>query len=361
VILAAVLSPALPAAAAPQADHAVYLPLVQRSVTRHPQAELLRLVARRGFAGVGDECGWDAGVLALGWGEMWQTTGDLQYWLWLQGWLDGCLSRGAAIAHVNDIPLAYAAVVIQERSPRPQYAALAAAGADYLFHTAPRTQDGTLIHLAGMVWDDTLIVVIPFLLEMWAYTGEAQYLDEAVAQVQGHAAHLQDPATSLYHHAWTEATNAYSGPAYWGRGNGWTLWAQAAVLAALPPADARRPALIAAFQRHAAALSGIQAADGRWHTVVTRSDFYPETSATALISAGLLLAAAHGLVEGSLLAAAQAGGSATWRQVLADGTVGGVSGPTGPMEDENAYNMIGVEEFTLYGQGVVLLVGAAGV
>ena len=159
---------------------------------------------RSRFAGVGDECGWDAGVLALGWAKLWQAAGDEQYFRWLQQWLDGCLGRGAAIAHVNDIPLAYAAAVLQARAPRPAYAALIAAGADYLFHQAPRTQDGALIHLSGMLWDDTLIVVIPFLLEMWQSTGEAQYLDEAVLQVQTHAAHLQDPITGLYHHAWME-------------------------------------------------------------------------------------------------------------------------------------------------------------
>ena len=245
-----------------------------------------------------------------------------------------------------------------------------AAGADYLFDKAPRTQDGTLIHLGDMVWDDTLIVVIPFLLEMWQSTGEAHYLDEAVAQMQGHAAHLQDPATGLYHHAWAEAADAYTGPSYWGRGNGWALWAQAAVLAALPPADVRRPPLLAAFRRHAAALAAVQSADqpadqpadpsaaGQWRTVVTRPDFYAETSATALISAGLLLAAAHGLDAGTLLTPAQAGAAATWRQVSADGTVRGVSGPTGPMQEEEAYNRIPVADFTLYGQGFVLLVGA---
>ncbi len=397
LFVAAILVAALPANAAPQEDHAVYLPLVQRNVTPHPQADLLRRVAERGAAGAGDECGWEAGVLALGWGELWQATGDAQYFLRLQSWLDGCIERGVAIAHVNDIPLAYAAAVLQARAPRPAYAALIAAGADYLFHQAPRTQDGALIHLSGMLWDDTLIVVIPFLLEMWQSTGEAQYLDEAVLQVQTHAAHLQDPITGLYHHAWMEgdagmrsavgrhrvsleklgvcaglmplpnAPDAYSGPSYWGRGNGWALWAQAAVLAALPPADARRPALIDAFRRHARALIALQAADqaadpsvaGQWRTVVTRSDFYAETSATALISAGLLLAAGHGLDDGTLLAPAQVGAAAVWRQVSADGTVRGVSGPTGPMQEEEAYNRIAVEEFTLYGQGVVLLLGAA--
>lgn len=351
----------LPAAATPRAEQAIHLPFVQRSVPAHPQADLLRLVAQRGFEQIEDDCGWEAGVLALGWAELWQASGDEQYWLWLQTWLDGCMARGVEIAHVNDIPLAHAAVVLHRRTPRTEYLTMAEAGADYLFNTAPRTQDGGLIHLAGMLWDDTLIVVLPFLLEMWEYTGEARYLEEAVLQVQVHATHLQDPITGLYHHAWEEAAGAYSGPFYWGRGNGWTVWAQAKLLAALPPADARRPALLTAFRRHSAALTAVQAGDGQWHTVVTRSDFYRETSATALISAGLLLAVAHGLGDHSLSLPAQVGSAGVWQQVTADGIVRGVSGPTGPMGQEEAYNAIPVEEFTLYGQGVVLLVGAAGI
>lgn len=349
----------LPAAATPHAETAVYLPLVQRSVPLHPQADLLRLVAQRGFEQVGDDCGWEAGVLALGWAELWRATGDEQPWLWLQAWLDGCLAQGVEIAHVNDIPLAHAALVIHQRAPRTEYLNLAQAGADYLFNTAPRTQDGGLIHLAGMLWDDTLIVVLPFLLEMFQYTGEARYLDEAVMQVQVHAARLQDPVTGLYHHAWEEATGAYSGPSYWGRGNGWTAWAQARLLAALPPAHLQRGELLLAFHRHAQALAAVQNSDGQWHTVVTRDDFYLETSATALISGGLLMAAAQGIADESLVDAGLAGYEAVWRQVTADGIVRGVSGPTGPMGDEEVYNAIAVEDFTLYGQGTVLLMGAA--
>lgn len=348
-----------PAAGAPPPQEAVYLPQVQRNVAPHPQAALLRLAGQAGSQRLEGDCGWEAGVLAWGWADLWQATGDEQYWNWLQSWVDGCLAAGGAITHVNDVPLAFGAAVLQRRSPQPAYAALAAQAATYLFETAPRTADGALIHLAGMVWDDTLIDVIPFLIEMWQYSGDARYLDEAVNQVQRHAAHLQDPATGLYHHAWSEPANTLSGPFFWGRGNGWVLLAQAKLLAALPPGDARRPALAAAFQRQASALVARQAPGGMWRTVVSRSDFYQETSATALIAAALSSGVQQGLLDAAAASAAADGQAAVWLRISDAGVAGGVSGPTGPMDQEAAYNSIPISEFELYGQGVVLLLGAA--
>lgn len=341
----------------------LYLPLVQLQLPPLPEAGLLHSVGQTGAAQAADDCSWHAGVLAWGWVAMWDATRDEQYWTWTQAWVDRCLAQGAIIAHVNDVPLAYAALAVYERDPQPRYWELAQQAAAYIFGAAPRTVDGTLIHLSDMVWADTLFGVTPFLTKMWTVTGEARYLDEAVSQIQKHAAHLQDPVTGLYRHAWSESRADYSGPSFWGRGNGWALMAQAQLLAAVPPDDARLPALLGTFRRQAQALLARQAADGMWHTVIPRSDFYLETSATALIAAGLAEAGKSNLFAAEfrdeMSSAAQAGRGAVWLQVGADGAVRGVSGPTGPMEDEAAYNTIPLLEFSLYGQGAALLAGAA--
>jgi unsaturated rhamnogalacturonyl hydrolase len=362
---------ALPASAkgpdgSPQMVTALYLPHLQRSVAPHPEAGLLLQIGEAGFAGVGDDCGWEGGTLATGWAQMWVRTGDEQYWRWLADFVDGCLARGATISHVNDLPLAYAAAVLHRRFPQPEYQALTSAGAHYVFDLAPRTPDGALIHLDNMVWDDTLFVVIPFLLEMWEITAERRFLDEAVRQVQLHALHLQDGTQGLYRHAWSAPLDAYTGPSFWGRGNGWVLWAQSRVLSVLPVSFPEVGALLAAYRAQAAALVARQAQDGMWHTVVTRSDFYVETSATALIAAGLSTGAANGWLGPDAAPAAAAGQAAVWRQVAAPGVpgsvagaVGNVSGPTGPMMQEEAYKLIPLEPFTLYGQGCALILGAA--
>jgi unsaturated rhamnogalacturonyl hydrolase len=338
----------------------LHLPYIQRSVPRHPQAALLLQIGEAGFARLGEDCGWEAGALATGWAQMWERTGDEHYWRWLASWVDGCRARGAAISHVNDLPLAYAAAVLSRRFHAAEYQALAAAGAHYLFDVAPRTPDGALIHLDNMVWDDTLFVVVPFLLEMWKTTAESRYLDEAVRQVQLHALHLQDGTQGLYRHAWSAPLDAYTGPFFWGRGNGWVLWAQSRLLAVLPTTNPHYRALLAAYRSQAAALIARQASGGMWHTIVTRPDFYEETSATALIAAGLSTGAAAGWLGADAAAAATAGEAAVWQQVAA-GIVGNVSGPTGPMGQEEAYNLIPLAPFTLYGQGCALILGAASV
>jgi unsaturated rhamnogalacturonyl hydrolase len=351
------------AAARPAQDGALYLPLLQRNLPPHPQAALLHSIGAAGAARTGEDCDWEAGVLAWGWVKMWEATGDEQYWQWTRTWVDGCIARATKIEHVNGVPLAYAALALYSRDPQPQYRALAEEARTYLFDAAPRTRDGTLIHLADMVWDDTLVSVIPFLVKMWRVTGDSRCLAEAAAQLQKHALHLQDPLTGLFRHAWSEPQDAFSGPFFWGRGNGWVVLAQAELLAALPKDDARRPLLLAQYVQLAEALIERQAPDGRWHTIVTRRDFYLETSATALVAAALALGVERRLFDEPLLdqarQAAARGRAAVWQQVGTEGVVGGVSGPTGPMDQEPAYDDIAMADFALYGQGAALLAGAA--
>jgi rhamnogalacturonyl hydrolase YesR len=320
-------------------------------------------VGRAGYARLSDECSWENGVMATGWVEAGRATGDPHYLAWVRAWVDGCLARGATITHANDVPLAFAALALQAETPDGRYAAVAQAAADYIFEQAPRAPDGTLIHLDNMVWDDTLIGVVPFLISMYATSGEARYLDEAVAQVLKHSAHLQDAATGLYHHAWRPATDSLDGPAYWGRGNGWVLLAVAELLAALPPEHPQYGAVLDAYQRHAAGLLAYQDSSGRWRTVINRPDAYLETSASALIVAGLATGLRSNAPAGALDRQALAAGIAqglpgVWGQVDPAGIVGGVSAPTWPMP-EDEYLLRPISSFERYGQGVVLLMGAA--
>lgn len=316
-------------------------------------------VGLAGFDRLENDCGWEAGILAWGWGRGWQATGDRRFLGWLRAWVDHCLTAGATVAHVNDVPLGYAARIVHGEFPEQKYADLADSTATYLFDTAPRTADGTLIHLEQMVWDDTLAVVVPFLAVMWGATGEERYRQEAVDQLLLHAAHLQDEGTGLFHHAWSEPQAALSGPSYWARGNGWALASLAEGLRMLPEGDGRRPAVLAAFQRQAAGLVARQDATGRWPTVVTQPGYYLESSGSALIAAALTEGVARGWLGATLAPAAARARRGTWQQIGAAGIMQGVSGVTGPMADESAYNQIPVGDFYRYGQGAALVMGAA--
>jgi unsaturated rhamnogalacturonyl hydrolase len=202
---------------------------------------------------------------------------------------------------------------------------------------------------------DTLLGTVPFLVEMSRVSGNNNFIDEAVTQVIKHAEHLQDPVAGLYHHAWDASGSSLAGQAYWGRGNGWALLADTAILPAITTTHPARLTILNIMQKQAAGLKPLQAATGLWHTVLTRADFYLETSASALIGYAVREGVERGwLNKNSYSPTAQAALLGVWRQALADGIVTNVSGPTWPMQEE-AYNQIERGLLQLYGQGTVLL------
>jgi unsaturated rhamnogalacturonyl hydrolase len=335
---------------APGGDYDIY---------RRPFASPLVRIGERGDELPGERCDWETGTLAYGWVHAWRATGDVRYLAWTRQWIDGCIAQRPPIEHVNDGLPGYAALAVYAEEGGAARRAFAEQVADYLLHVAPRTADGTLAHEGDTVWDDTLLSVVPFLVEMGRISGDTSYTDEAARQVMLHAAHLQDGGTGLYHHAWDESENAYLGPSYWGRGNGWALLADVEVLKALPAAHPARAQIMEAMRRQATGLRPLQDSGGLWHTVVTRPDFYLETSGTALIGYGLLQGVHAGwLTDAGDARAAHAALGGVWKAVAADGTVNGVSAPTGPMRNEEWYDGIPHDAPQRYGQGVALLIGS---
>jgi len=324
-------------------------------------ASPLVLIAQRGAHNLGDHCDWEAGVLAYGWIHAWQATQDDQCRRWAQEWIAACIPLKTEIAHVNDGLLGYAALIAYETSGGPEYLASAQQVADYLMNTAPRTTDGTLTHDSNRVWVDTLLGAVPFLMEMSRISGDDIYADEAISQVIKHAAHLQNPTSGLYYHAWDESGHDPAGQFHWGRGNGWALLADVAVLSAIAPTHPQHSTILDIMQKQAAGLTPLQDAGGLWHTALTRPDSYLETSASALIGYALKQGIQEGwLDEDAHAGVAQAATLGMWRQVLADGTVTNVSGPTWPMLTWEEYNARPHGSLQLYGQGAALLLGSPG-
>ncbi|MGA9347704.1 MAG: glycoside hydrolase family 88 protein, partial [Anaerolineae bacterium] len=228
--------------------------------------------------------------------------------------------------------------------------------ADYLVNTAPRTTDGTLTHDSNRVWVDTLLGAVPFLIKMSQISGNDIYADEAITQVIQHADHLQHPVSGLYYHAWDESGNDPAGEVYWGRGNGWALLADVEVLSAITTTHPLRSTILDIMQKQVEGLKPLQDASGLWHTVLTRPDSYLETSGSALIGYALRRGIQEGWLDKDAYApTVQAAILGVWRQVLADGTVINVSGPTWPMLTEEEYNDRPHDSLQLYGQGVALL------
>lgn len=313
-------------------------------------------VAARGEAEVGSPCDWEPGVLAIGWAHAWRAAADERALAWTSAWADRCIAAAGPITHVNDALLGYAAIIAHQADPKPSRLAYAQAVADWLLTSAPRSRDGALTHVGDTVWDDTLISTVPFLTEMSRASGDDRYRELAFLQMRLHQQLLQDPATGLYRHAWQDSLNGHIGPHFWGRGNGWVLYATAEGLESMPVTHTLRAATIADFVRQAQALAALQTADGRWHTVVDHPETFVETSAAALIGAGLNDGLSGGWLPATLRPATCAAARGTWAQVDADGKVLEVSAGTPPLANPPLYQAIPNTELQLFGQGVALLI-----
>ncbi len=123
-------------------------------------------------------------------------------------------------------------------------------------------------------------------------TGNDVYINEAASQIKLFIQNLQDPSTSLFAHAYydhpvDEVVPAFSNFEFWARGNGWMLAALVELLAELPQTHPDYMFLKNTAINFEQALRNNQGSDGRFHTLLTKSNSYYETAGTALILYGM--------------------------------------------------------------------------
>jgi len=275
------------------------------------------------------------------------------------GWVDEALSEGRVrFEHPNHVIGAWAALMLDSRNPRDEYRDTVGQALEFIAEDADRV-DGTLSHVPGQLWDDTLFMCAPFMADAGIAFGRPELLDAAAFEVIAHARRLQDPDTGLWYHGWSEAGDHHFADAFWARGNGWALLAAGEVLRRLPADHPRRPELWSIHRDHLLGLMRYQDSTGLWHTVLDRPDFYLETSGSAAITAGLYRAVAEAWLSRDVLLAADAGRRAVEDRVAPDGTVTGVSAGTGVAAEIEIYNRIDTDAVKPYGQGLVLMMFAA--
>jgi rhamnogalacturonyl hydrolase YesR len=198
--------------------------------------------------------------------------------------------------------------------------------AAYVYNKQMRLKDGTFCRPEPVnytVWADDLFMSVPFLLRMAAGTGEQKYYDDAVKQVINFSAYLLDPATGLYKHGWFDNTHEMS-VAFWGRANGWVVWATAELLTWLPAGHPKYKTVLKLFRDHITSLVRYQEADGMWHQVLDRQDSYKETSCTALFTLAIARGVRKGWLDPSYKKYAISGWNAVVKNIDADGTVHGI-------------------------------------
>ena len=314
---------------------------------------------------------WGEGVQMMGLMRAARATDDSRYTDYVEKWarlyeprdLNVLLNIGDAggnpsrRGYCGHWSAASAALYLYQERRRPEHLRLAEAVARFIRSGAERSPEGGLGHWQGshQYWVDTLYMACPLLAGLGAMQNRREYVEDAAAQILVQARHLEDARTGLFYHMWDWQAGTRS-EGYWGRGNGWVLMSLAETLEAMKKSDARYGDLETIARKLAHGLEPTQDTDGVWHTILDDPASYPECSATAMITYGLLKLARLGVLPATVRSRAMTAWRAINSRYVKDGLVTGVSAGTGP-SGRDSYRAVAVGTET-WGTGAYLLAAA---
>jgi unsaturated rhamnogalacturonyl hydrolase len=211
--------------------------------------------------------------------------------------------------------------------------------ADYVMNKQTRLENGTLCRPEPekwTVWADDLFMSVPLMLRMGKITGEKEYFDEAVKQIMNFNLLLFNRDKGIYKHGWFSWTNKTS-PVFWGRANGWIMWAVSEALAILPKDYEGYSDILKIYKNHVGGLLKYQDRDGMWHQVLDHPDSYEETSCTAMFVLGIARGVNNGWLNKSYSEFAIKGWKALTKKIEPGGIVNGICRGTGMGENLKFY------------------------
>lgn len=314
---------------------------------------------------------WKPGVGLIAAVKYGQATGNPEVRDYLWRWMRDNRHKAAELRVMNSTAPFAALTELLRELPDAEggWMELAQEHGRWLMEEAPRTSQGGFEHTVTegvdfpeQMWADTLVVGGLFLARLASLTGDRTMAEEAVRQAEIHLRLLQDETTGVLFHGYDGRRGDHMSAARWGRANAWVAFGVPEIvhevrgLAEVPAEVERR------YTRLLEGLLRFQTPNGMWHTVLDRDDFYLETSATAGIGYGLLLALKHGLAPDAALrakleAAVRKAAQAVLIHVDVYGAVHGVSGGTPVMPTVEAYNEVKITP-TPYGQALALLLAS---
>ena len=308
-----------------------------------------------------DEWDWEIGVGLYGLYRHADATDDPALIEALTRWYDWQIGRGLPPRQVNSSSPMLALSCLAERAHRPDWDSLIVDWATWLMNDLPRTEDSGFQHVVkerpntGQLWDDTLFMTCLFLAHAGTRFGRRDWTDEAVHQFLVHTRYLSDPVTGLWYHGWTFEGRHNFARAFWGRGNAWVTIAIPELFSLLPDLDGPdRLFLTSVFRQQVTSLSGLQNADGFFHTLLDDPTSPIEASATAGIAYGISRGIDLGMLDNSRAGAAKAAFDAVRRCIGADGIVAHVSDGTPMGPDLDFYRRI-PDIPAPYGQALTML------
>jgi rhamnogalacturonyl hydrolase YesR len=211
---------------------------------------------------------------------------------------------------------------------------------DYIRNDQVRLPDDTFCRpepVAYTIWADDLFMSVPYLLRMAQVTGDPAYYDDAAHQAIKFAERLFVAEQGLFKHAWFSVSGERS-IAFWGRANGWIVWAMTELLTHLPENHRAYLDVLNIFRQHMAGLAAHQDPNtGMWHQVLDHPQSYEETSCTSMYVLGMARGVRLGWLDESYRERALKGWAAITRKVDKHGTVRGICCGTGVGDNLDFY------------------------
>lgn len=306
---------------------------------------------------------WGEGVMMAGMMRAGELTGDPRYLRFVQRWADywheagimPVLERRGYCGHWGP---AYPLLLLYQKTGEARYLDMADQVLDYMMNTATRTRDGGLDHWRDNqeLWVDTLFMCVPPFSTSTALTGRKQHHEESIRQLRVFETHLQNE-NGLYYHMWDQKDGRQHGD-YWARGNGWVVMALVEAMKVEPKGTATYEWLRDEYKQLIDSLVRVQdEKTGLWHTILTDSSTYLETSASAMYLYAYAEAERLGLANLPYDARFRK----TWEGLVPYvddvGRFTGVSAGTGP-RDERGYAVKPQGTYT-WGTGAFLLAASA--
>jgi len=261
--------------------------------------------------------------------------------------LDDCGAMGASL------------IELVKDNPQQRYLEYIQRAASHIMARQGRLEDGTLVRhfpRRWTLWADDLYMSTAFLVRMYEFSGDFQYLDDAVRQVIQFHKYLFNEEKGLMHHCWFSDTRT-PGIAFWGRSNGWALLAQVDLLERLPAAHTQRDTLLTLLQRHIQGISRHQSDNGLWHQLIDQADTYLETSCSAIFTYVLARSVKKGYIGSDYEPVARQGWKGVMTKIHSDGQFEGVCTGTGVGEDLEFYKNRPTPLSDVHGTGFILFAG----
>ncbi len=301
---------------------------------------------------------WPCGVAYYGVAEAFRQTGNEEYFSLLKQRVDELIALGLPVWTVNTCSMGHCLITLYEVTGDEAYLKVMRDKIDYLSNHALRFADRVLQHTVSskndfheQAWADTLFMAAFFMLRYGVMTKVEALINDALHQYYWHIRYLQDKASGLWYHGYNNVHKDHMSGFFWGRANAWAAYTMAQVKKRLPEPYLYPPYMDVdcSLRDQLAGLKGLQTENGLWRTVLTDEQSYEELSASAGITAAMLL-------NGNPLhsAYAQKGVEGVLANISPDGRLTNVSGGTAVMRDLEGYRQISRDWTQGWGQGLAL-------